>query len=349
MHQKLDDETDRVYLPEKNIPLTTEEELKEELPCIVKASLEDIQKDAFNSMPESCSGGHIIQTATALITANLSFVYALLLSHLIGHISSNISQKTVRQRASGVFRWINKLRLNVTFLEQMKGALSDLLPANIPRIYIKPFIQRFLTEFTTNYFKRQNQLLNMEATNAAESVTENDREVIHYICGYLIHSLRKRYYRVKSDKGKQMLSCLDALISSNPSEKIPSSWTDSMNRGGLKMPCLKFFTLIVQIERWVRDVVNVKRLHSDSLVNLKSTLLDYNLLKVSWEKILASDVSVKWIVLEHVLSLFLKVRGFAVTRLIRKTVQLHQKEKVKAGSKGKAVRRELKARSEQRQ
>ena len=84
---------------------------------------------------------------------------------------------------------------------------------------------------------------------------------------------------LKSDKAKQLLVCLDCLISSDPSVKVPSSWTDNMNHGGLKMPCLKLFTLIVQVERWVRDMVNVKRLNSDSPVNLKSTLLDYNFLK----------------------------------------------------------------------
>ena len=46
----------------------------------------------------------------------------------------------------------------------------------------------------------------------------------------------------------------------------------------------KLFILIVQVERRVRDMVNVKRLNSDSPVNLKSTLLDYNFLKLSWEK-----------------------------------------------------------------
>ena len=121
--------------------------MKKEMPRIVTASLEDMQKDSFNSMPESFSAGHVIQIATALIAANLSFVYALLLSYLIGYISPN-SHQTVRQNANRDFHWMNKLRLNVTFLKQMKGAISDHIPANIPQLYSKPFIQRFLTEFT---------------------------------------------------------------------------------------------------------------------------------------------------------------------------------------------------------
>ena len=277
-----------------------------------------------------------------LLAANLSHVHAVLLTHMSSLFTLNSSE----QNASGFFRGMSKLRINATFISEMKVAVSALLPEDIPIRYVKPFIQRLLTELITNYFKRQNELINREATNTVETLTENDKQVVHYICGYLIHSLRKKYFKIKNEKAKQLQSCLNFLTSSDTSENVPSAWTDTMNRGGLKKPCAKFFTLIIQTERWVREVVNVKRLNSDSLVNLKSTLLEYNMLKVSWEKILPGNLPLKWTLLEHVISLFLKVRGFAVTKLIRKTLKLQHKTKSKAGSKQKSLRTELKAMTE---
>ena len=40
-------------------------------------------------------------------------------------------------------------------------------------------------------FKHQNQLLQAEASNTAETLTDSDKEVIHYTCGYLFTTFGK--------------------------------------------------------------------------------------------------------------------------------------------------------------
>ena len=176
-------------------------------------------------------------------------------------------------------------------------------------------------------------------------LTDNDKQVLFYICGYLIHALRKQYFRLKSVKARRLVECIDCLqVADNVVNNLSSKWLDALDRGGLKRPCMKFFNLIVQVEKWVRDVVSVKQLKSDSLVNLKAKLLDYNLLKLSWQNITSGHSECSMIVLEHVLSLFLKVRGFAITKLYRKTLQKNVKpKKTKTDKSNKSLRNGLKS------
>ena len=170
-----------------------------------------------------------------------------------------------------------------------------------------------------------------------QSVTDNDRQVLYYVCGFILHAIRKRY--LKSKKTKSMCAMLNML--SDSTKCLESTWTEALDRGGLKRPLEKFFTIMVQVERWVRDIVDVGNLQADTLINLKEKLIHYRLLRVSWEKIRTDDDHNKWMVLDHILGLFFKVRGFAVTRLVRRQIlQKRKASKIAAGTR-KALRKEL--------
>ena len=69
-------------------------------------------------------------------------------------------------------------------------------------------------------------------------------------------------------------------------------------------------------------------------------LMEYQLLKACWDRLMQNCDS-KWLLLDHVLTLFLKVRGFALVKLVRKELCKKRKNsKVAAGAK-KALRKEL--------
>ena len=321
-------------LPERRVPITTVDQIQQELPRIVQASLQDIEHDKFHSLPSSANGSSMRMYARTLLSVDLAAFYVVLLSSLAPIFQTFGQNCNVNQ----LLRSMTRLRLEQTFMKDIQASISTATSLS------KQFVQRLLTQIVTNYFKRQNNLMQTYEEQDAALVTDKDKQVIFYICGYIIHKLRKKYLKLKSNKMK-LLQCLDILLCAPDADhNVPSSWTDKMDRGGLKKTRKEFFTIFVQIERWIRDIVSKDKLTTDSLVNLKTVLMDYKLLRCSWEKIFPNTSTVEWTVLEHSLGLFLKVRGFAVTKLVRKKLLLEQKKnKAKAGSKRKALRKELKS------
>lgn len=176
------------------------------------------------------------------------------------------------------------------------------------------FVQRFLTSFIHCFIKRRVELLDINCNHDVSLVSDNDRHVLFYICGFIIHALKKRYMKRK-DTAPQLLVLLDSFYADNNEKSSSSEWTEMLDRGGLKKPCNQFFVLFTQVERWIREVIDGNKLHANSLVDLKDKLIEYRLLRVSWEQLISDDDTMKWILLEHALGLFLKIRGFAVTRL----------------------------------
>ena len=108
----------------------------------------------------------------------------------------------------------------------------------------------------------------------------------------------------------------------------------------------KFHLLLLQVESWVRSITDVDNLKANSFVKLKDTLLDYRLLSVAWAKIMGeTNNSATQLMLDHVVGLFLNIRGFAIFRLIRKQLQHKQKVSKHAAGSRKALRKELKVHS----
>ena len=328
-------------LPAKEVPITSQEQIQEEMPQIIQTSLHDIANDKFHNLPSSAKGPSMIKFAKGLLATHMAGVYAVLLAHLsaifisFGH-NCNVSELLIR---------IARLRHATIFIKQMQDSISSAvqMDPNL-HVHLKQFVQRLLTQITTNYFKRQNELMEKIEIQDTATVTEKDKQVIYYICGFIVHALRKKYSKLKSNKLK-LLKCLESLITQD-NDSVPSSWTEKMDRGGLKKTRKEFYTIFVQIERWVRDLVSTNRLSTNSLVNLKAILMDYTLLQNSWKKLFPGASTIEWTVLEHCIDLFLKVRGFAITKLVRRKLLLEQKKsKAKAGSKRKALRKELLAKS----
>ena len=333
MDKQASDET--CQLPKKSVPLSTEDDLRREMPSVVKGTFHRITQDKFHQRPCSKYGQTMILISQQLLAVQLTILHMLLISSIVPMFSSSTDFSSSR-----FLLCVNKLRDDPDFIESMIDFILTNINFELELRLAKMYAQRFLTCFTTTYFHRQLQLLDVQQQMDNAVISKNDKEVLFYICGYILHALKKRYLKSKV-KHSDLLNMLEHLFSNDQKRNDYSEWTDKLDRGGLKRPGEKFFRLIVQIERWVRDVVSIPNLHTNSLVNLKEKLCDYALLRSSWDCMIEDTDIKKWLMLDHVVSLFVKVRGFAVTKLVRKQLQKKRKDaKVTAGSR-KALRKEL--------
>ena len=236
----------------------------------------------------------------------------------------------------------HQVRLNIDFINGFSDIIVQNMTTEVPVRFLKRFVQHFLTKFIASFLKRKAQLIDTHKELTVEALTDNDNQVIFYICGYIIHALKKRYYKIKKHcKRDRLLSLLDNLRSTDDEDLPVSDWMKVMNRGGLKKPSDKFYKLMVQVERWLRESVHTENLHQDSLVLLKVKLMDYQLLNTCWARIVTNGED-KFLLLDHVLALFLKVRGFALVKLVRKDICKKRKQSKVAAGTTKALRRELK-------
>ena len=319
---------------EDKVPLTAN--FEQELSGITKSALEDLKKDSTLASSSSISGQYILQIAATLLL-QLPMLCEFLLPHLDATFASSAE-------SSDFLKSTHRLRLNATFVNGFVDFILRNLTLQIPNKFLNRFVQHFITAFTKSFFTRKAELVDSQREIQPEALSDNDNHVIFYICGYIIHALRKRYYRIKNQSKRQkLLMSLDSLKSMDEEDLPVSKWMEDMNRGGLKKPSDKFYKIMVQVERWLRESVHKDNLHQDSLVLLQAKLMDYQLLITCWDRIVTcTSEESKLLLLEHVLALFLKVRGFALVRLVRKDLCRKRKQsKVAAGTK-KALRRELK-------
>ena len=326
--------TEGCELPKKSVPLASPDDIEREIPQLCKSAVEDVLNSQFHASSKSKFGHELRSIAQQLLAIDLTIFHTLLLAHFTVIFSSTGDILRLLQQ-------VYQLRVNDAFINKACQILSEFMPS-VSKDLIRRFVQRLIGNLITRFFMRQNKLLEQEVQINAKELSTNDRQVLFHICGYIIHKLRKRYRKSRS-KGIHHLHELVANLQQQGenNSNVPSGWTEILDRGGLKKPNYNFFLLITQVERWLRGIADIDNLNANSLINLKGKLMEYNLLKLSWGKLMPENDN-KWIVLEHVLSLFLKIRGFAITRLVRKQMQLKRKNtKIAAGTK-KALRPSLK-------
>ena len=326
-------EIEDVHLPPSKVPLSSKADFEEELPRITKSALEDLKHDKNHTSPDSIAGQFILQIAAVLLLQ-----LPTLCSFLFVHLNSAFLDVD----SSQLFKNAHQLRLNIDFINGFSDIIVQNMTMEIPAKFLKRFVQHFLTKFIASFLKRKAELIDTHKELEVETLSDNDNQVIFYICGYIIHALKKRYYKIKRhSKRDRLLSSLDNLLSTDNEDLPVSDWMKAMNRGGLKKPSDKFYKLMVQVEKWLRESVHTENLHQDSLISLKVKLMDYQLLNTCWDRIVTIGDD-KLLLLDHVLALFLKVRGFALVKLVRKDICKKRKQSKTAAGTKKSLRRELK-------
>ena len=134
-------------------------------------------------------------------------------------------------------------------------------------------------------------------------LTAHDKSVLFYISGYIVKKITPRVPSLQ-------LTCTTLPTSF---VKESADWLALVNRGGLKIPRDDFFFLIQELERRHRTFADRKSLSANSLnvVALKEYMMESHLVNFYSERLGCNSY------LEAIISIFLTVRGFAITKQLR--------------------------------
>lgn len=241
-------------------------------------------------------------------------------------VDCNVSKSS---EAVAMFTKLHKFRLD----EISHRDLYAMLPG-CSEESIMDFCQMFSLEIIGEIARVRLEKEKKQTNMCAETVSENDQSILYYISGYIIRSLKKRYSNIKDKlKRDSKLKCVERMTQESGSRNMSakfSKWTSKASRGGLKHPNDDTFLMVREIEIVIRSQVDKENMNAHSLLiaPLKESVLSSFMLKHYAEKLFSTVTLNTASVSEDIVNLFLTVRGYAATRLVRN--QLRQ-------SKTKAV------------
>ena len=190
----------------------------------------------------------------------------------------------------------------------------------------------------------RSQMLEKTAEKRSSELSDSDQSVIYYISGYIITALHKQASKkkVQNVKLKALQEAMQvSLKHESDSEKTfvtkYSSWTEKINRGGLKIPSDNFYLFIRECEMCCRQEIDETNLHKDTfnIGILKEKIMDKYMIKYYAEKFTTEEFSSY--IIERCVTLFLTIRGHASARK-RKSEQAAEEPK-------KSLRKVLKDRT----
>ena len=187
-------------------------------------------------------------------------------------------------------------------------------------------------------------------------ISDFDQGVLYYICGYMVGLLNKKHghYSGPDQKRSEIKEILQKL-------KLPShgnsdyiakhqAWTNKMTRGGLQYPCDAFFLMIRQAESLARKT-DLNKLCKSSLaadILVENIMADF-LVQHHWTSMMGDSIDTSsGLLLEDISHLFLKVRGFAVAKYVRRqqskelSVNLQKRKEKHVTDPRKPLRKTLK-------
>ena len=188
---------------------------------------------------------------------------------------------------------------------------------------VKQFVQCFLDELVyviLEYLTLQRQKSSVECQKS-EPVSDHDQNTLYYICGYLINVMNKKHgsYSGLQNKSVHLKELVKNLqLSSHGNSKYLEKyqvWTNKINRGGLMYPCDALYLLIRQTESVIRKSVKTKNIGHTSLNVEKLTVIADAVVQHHWTSMMGNEVSShSAFLLEDIISLFVRLRGFAVAK-----------------------------------
>lgn len=131
---------DACQLPKKSVPLSTQEDLEQEIPAIVEETLKTISADKFHQRPSSKHGRTMILISQQLLAVNLIVIHMLLVSSI-----STLFSPSTDFCSSNFLVCVNNLRNNPDFLESMLDFILSNVNFKLELRFAKMFAQRFCT------------------------------------------------------------------------------------------------------------------------------------------------------------------------------------------------------------
>ncbi|VDI24256.1 Hypothetical predicted protein [Mytilus galloprovincialis] len=187
----------------------------------------------------------------------------------------------------------------------------------------KNFIQIVMLELINQLLSQQTIQEQKSSDINHSELSENDQNILYYICGYIIRACEKRYSKLKGDLRSMKINCIEQVKSTSTTNSFVSKynkWTEKKDRGGLIMPSDNFYLLTREFETVVRKHLGDQELNAKSLLHdkLKELIMESFMVKYYSEQIFVGiDYDDYVLILEDIIHLFLTIRGFSTAKVIR--------------------------------
>ncbi|CAG2199464.1 unnamed protein product [Mytilus edulis] len=187
----------------------------------------------------------------------------------------------------------------------------------------KNFIQIVMLELINQLLSQQTIQEQKSSDINHSELSENDQNILYYICGYIIRACEKRYSKLKGDLRSMKINCIEQVKSTSTTNSFVSKynkWTEKNDRGGLIMPSDNFYLLTREFETVVRKHLGDQELNAKSLLHdkLKELIMESFMVKYYSEQIFVGiDYDDYVLILEDIIHLFLTIRGFSTAKVIR--------------------------------
>ena len=197
------------------------------------------------------------------------------------------------------------------------------------------------------YFSSQSTAVQSPSSaSAAVSFTDDELNAMRYACGYIPHVLLKKYEVRDGNIFAQYVECLGNMAVEGEGDNLlayTSKWFTQVNRGGLFPLNDNSFSMFIEIEKSVRQLLPQSIIRNDNdKATFKKSVLDkiakeenvqfyWTLLSSDIEKVENSEA-----LLAEIISLWITIRGFSLSaswmeeykknkqKTIQKTTGLHK-------------------------
>ena len=290
------------------IPLN-KETFEEVYQSAFSGTLDYIRGTQFRNFQSSKHGEIIVATANTCHERYREFSNTLkpLQSELFNIIttSSGGSLSTKREKMLQKFQQY-KARMN------LHTVLADTI--GVPPLQARVFMHLFIFELFTRVIEEAVLVLKVghEEFLEKEQLTQTDQEVLYYISGFIIKSLKSRW-RGSSSDFIPIETKMSAPWPSNPF----TQWLTRINRGGLKQPSQNMYYLIRNLELESQKHFSKEDLSSFSMDRpvMKEKMMDSFMTQYYWNQLGGTQTQA---LLEAAVDIFMKVRGSAVAKFVKR-------------------------------
>ena len=328
------------------MPLANYSTFSRELPGCLKKTLTDIVTDPLNNNPRSRGGKFMVSIASKL-TGDITSLEKTVQKHMYPQFSVLGTGVSILSDAEHMLNKFHNMRNSKSVKLELYQAVSASCDLATEDKYIPMFIQVLLRRLHENLLQRQVEMAIQGDTEAAESLSENDQNILMYISGYIIEALSRKYYN-KEEKLKVVRS-LASKGGSSFTDKY-REFTKRADRGdgtrGLKHAHDNFFFMVRAVEMEIRQKI-AGRYHQKTLLvePLVEHLMCNFLVKHHWNTLVLDicEEATAIQLMEQVIRILLKVRGFATAKRFKRELQKENKDvKRKNKQGGNSMRRGLK-------
>ena len=237
----------------------------------------------------------------------------------------NMSKDTEQEKFWSAFHLFNvKLEANKLWFDFMCEKFSQQMYHSATFKSLIFFVSR---QIVLAIISIQNTLNNQKPATMDElKLTDDEQQIIRYVAGYVVFSLKNKYnkikYTTKSPKSRQVadasLTLLNSLVITSDENlrcktflEFTNKWIELVNRGGLIRVSDDMFIFIRRIENIARQTLNIPFLKSYKGEDLRDIinkqLQESSLIANSWESLsrlmpnrklaslLRSQILSKWI------------------------------------------------------